>query len=192
MSEHADKMIAQAQEQLVAVEQKRIELRRFINQVRAFDGQPPLYADESNEPSASGPIRSDQFYGRALATVVREILDMRKVANAGAATVAEIYAAMLEGGYDFAASSEENAKRTLRISLTKNAVFHKLPNGRYGLSEWYPAATKARKGKGDQPLDEADDELPTTEEIVNAPSTADTMGAIEEIELPLPATRKAK
>jgi len=150
MSEDADKMVVKAQAQLHEVEQKAVNLKRFINQVLEFDGQPPLYNEEAIAPKvSSGSIRSDQFYGRPLATVVREVLEMRKAANAGAATVNEIYAKLTEGGFGFdGTANEENAKRVLRISLAKNPAFHKLPNGQFGLSEWYPAA-KVRKAKAD-------------------------------------------
>ncbi|MBI1830369.1 MAG: hypothetical protein HYR84_02825 [Planctomycetes bacterium] len=90
--------------------------------------------------SSGGPLRGDEYFGQPLQTVVREVLVSRKSSNLGPASVAEIYSAMLGGGYQFESRDEENAKRGLRISLTKNsATFTKLPGGKYGLREWYPA-----------------------------------------------------
>lgn len=46
--------------------------------------------------------------------------------------------------------SDENAKRSLRISMTKNPAFHKIPNGDYGLSEWYPNAKHPKRDKSEE------------------------------------------
>src|ERR1700722_15970873 len=130
MSEHGDKMISEAQSKLRDHEQSVVDLKKFINQIREFEGQGPLYVDLDQKSDITiGAIRSDQFYGQPLATVVRQILVMRKAADAGAATVTEVYDKMIEGGYAFETDSPENAKRALRISLTKNPIFHRLPNG---------------------------------------------------------------
>ena len=69
-----------------------------------------------------------------------------------AATVNEIYDGLIAGGYQFDAKDALNAKRGLRISLTKNSsTFYRVPNGRYGLLVWYPNAkaqsTAARAAK---------------------------------------------
>lgn len=38
--------------------------------------------------------------------------------------------------------------RALAISISKNTnVFHKLPNGMWGLNVWYPEATERKKAK---------------------------------------------
>ena len=45
------------------------------------------------------------------------------------------------GRYKFDTKDEENAKTTLRAALRKNsAIFHRLPQGEYGLLGWYPNA----------------------------------------------------
>ena len=37
------------------------------------------------------------------------------------------------------------------VSLTKNSqTFHKLPNGKYGLREWYPAVKDKKPGSGEE------------------------------------------
>lgn len=92
---------------------------------------------------------SGEFYGQPLAVVVRRILEKRRIANQGPATVAEIYDTMLLGDYNFETANADNAKRSLRISLTKNSsTFHKLPSGKYGLREWYPALRDRRDNGG--------------------------------------------
>jgi hypothetical protein len=145
MSDDGDRLIAKAQDKLRGLEADVLKTKEFINQLREFEGQAPLYADLAVKSDTSlSNIRSDQFYGRPLATVVREILEMRRAAGQGAISVKELYAKLVDGGYKFESADEDNARRVLRISLTKNPAFHKIPNGDYGLSEWYPNAPRKK------------------------------------------------
>jgi hypothetical protein len=147
-----------------ALERLESRLQRELEQVKktktainaiceAFD-QPVRYPDADQEIQAS-QIRSDLFYGQPLATCVRSILEMRRSANRGAATVNEIHAALTAGGYAFETKDENNAKRGLRISLSKNPIFHKVPGGEWGLLEWYPNAKVDKKE--DQEEDQSKD-----------------------------------
>lgn len=152
MSEHIRQTIADLQKRLAEDEQKVIDNKRLINQLSEMAGLPRPYPDSELSLNA-GPsltIRADQFYGQPLATAIREILEMRRALNQGPATINEIYAGLTEGGFAFDTKNPENAKRGLRISISKNtAVFHKLPgSGRIGLREWYPNI-KAQKGQKD-------------------------------------------
>jgi hypothetical protein len=98
-------------------------------------------------------MRRDQFYGVPLATAIREYLQMRRASNLGPATVNDIHAALVSGGFVFETRNEANAKRALYISLGKNTLmFHKLPSGTdatavFGLKEWYPRTKEAVKPK---------------------------------------------
>ena len=63
----------------------------------------------------------------------------------GAASVPEIYKVMQDGGYLFDAKNDANSQRGLHIAMGKNTnVFHRLPNGNYGLREVYPAVKDSR------------------------------------------------
>jgi hypothetical protein len=122
--------------------------KKLINQLCIESGSPIRYPEAEILSGGSRGIRGDQFYGQPLASAVREILEMRKAANMGAATVNEIHAALVQGGLQFEAKDEENAKRSLRISLSKNStLFHRLPNGQYGLLAWYPAVKLPKEEK---------------------------------------------
>jgi len=106
-------------------------------------------------PSVNLAIQSDQFYGQPLASSIRTILELRKALNQGPATINEIHAALVEGGFGFETKNEDNAKRGLRISITKNtSLFHKLPNGKFGLLEWYPNAKQPKAGKATSGADD--------------------------------------
>jgi len=132
-------------------EKKVAEQKRVVNGLCEAAGRPPLYQNIDTASSLNlGNIQSDQYYGQPLATAMRSILEMRKAIGRGPATVREIYDTLMQGGFKFEAK-DENALRGLRQSLTKNsAVFHKLPNGSYGLLEWYPNAKPARPGDEDE------------------------------------------
>ena len=70
---------------------------------------------------------------------------MRRAQNLGAATNREIYDSLMAGGYEFDTKSEDIAQKSLRNSLAKNtALFHKLPNGQFGLLAWYPNVKKPK------------------------------------------------
>ncbi len=147
-----------------------METKRAINAIFLAGGEAPRYSDsdaeETSAPSLS--IQSDQFYGQPLAASIRQILEMRRALKQGPVTVNELYDSLLVGGFKFETKNEDNAKRGLRISLTKNTVtFHKLPNGKFGLLEWYPNA-KAAKPKTNGEPDGDDDagaiEAPESEE----------------------------
>jgi hypothetical protein len=141
-----------------ALERLQQKLQQQLDQVRktktainalceAFD-RPAIYTDIEQE-GAIKQIRSDQFYGQPLATCVRSILEMRKAADRGAASVNEIFDALKAGGYAFETKDDENAKNGLRQSMRKNTIFHKLPGGQWGLLTWYPNA-KVEKGDEDE------------------------------------------
>lgn len=179
MSGHIEQTITTLQAKLREQEQEVAESKRMINSLRKLIGQPPLFADDDlRSKVGTSPIRADQFYGKGLSTAIREYLDMRRTGDQGPATVAEIYDALMEGGFAFDTKNEDNAKRALRISLTKNtAIFHKLPDGkRYGLLAWYPEAKAARSRRPENTeassASEEDNEG-ATEEAATGPKDSD-------------------
>jgi hypothetical protein len=176
MSDPIQQAIAKLQAKLHEQERAVVKTKMVINQLCEVVGLPLIYSDAEEEArdSATLSIRSDQFYGQPLAAAIRTILELRRKQDRGPATVNEIYASLVEGGFAFDTRNEENAKRGLRVSLTKNSVtFHKLPNGKYGLLEWYPSARtkRVRIGAviGDSELSSGSE----SEEVENDDETAD-------------------
>lgn len=141
-----DMTVSNLQTHIRDLEQEIAETKRMVNRLLIRKGQPAMYADTaaSAEVGHVSSIRTDQFYGQALSTAMREYLKMRKVANIGPATVHEIHDSLAKGGFAFETENEENRKRNIRISLTKNsALFHRLPNGtHFGLPDWYEEIAK--------------------------------------------------
>jgi hypothetical protein len=167
MSEHIKQTIAELQAELAKQEQATLEKKRLINMLCAHAGMQPMYSDTEMKVSkgTSLSIRSDQFYGQSMVTAIRQILEMRKALDQGPASINELYAAMQEGGFAFDARDDDNAKRGVRISVTKNSsIFHKIPSGKIGLLEWYPGAKQPKAKR--LPLGEAlaGGEDPTEEE----------------------------
>lgn len=116
------------------------QTKKLINALLVELGQQARYAD-LDQPSTVplGPMRGDEYYGKSMSTAAREVLERRAAVNAGPATLNEIHSAMKAGGYQFGAKNEEIERQSLRNLLVKNSgIFHKLPNGKYGLLSWYP------------------------------------------------------
>jgi hypothetical protein len=156
--------------QIEELERKANAYRASVNVLCEKDGKPPLFPDNGSggggraggpersqgSPSASVQIKSDTFYGRPQQTAVREFLAIRKAAGAGPAKPGEILEGLKAGGYQVEAKSDEIALVGLRAMLRKrNTIFHKLPNGAWGLKEWYP---NAKPPKAATPTTEAPDQ----------------------------------
>jgi hypothetical protein len=133
-----------------AKEQELATLRSFVNQLASEAGLPKIYEEVAVvAEGAATSIRPDHFYGQASQTAIRTYLEMRKASGQGPATVADIYAALVKGGYAFETKDENNAKAGVRMVLRKNSgAFHRLPNGTYGLLAWYPNAKTLKKNGG--------------------------------------------
>ena len=87
--------------------------KQAVNRLCERAGRPLLYPDVMQPAGAGiGNIRPDQYYGLQLATAIRSILEARRSANLGAATVREIFDTLVKGGFKFEAK-DENALRLL-------------------------------------------------------------------------------
>jgi hypothetical protein len=169
--EHVNKTIEMVEGQITSLFNELRVKKLMVNGLCELAGLAPRYPDAEQESRrAATTIRSDEYYGKPIATVVRAILERRGAANLGAASVNEIYEEMVAGGYHFGGKNEDNNKRGLYITLGKNTTaFHKLPNGRYGLRGWYPdiKGSKDTKGKGNGTEAQGNDEKPLHEELQN-------------------------
>ncbi len=130
---------------LEAQEQTVRDTKKMINDLLRHIGKEPMFADLA-EPSStrSMSIRPDQFYGRPLATVAKEVLE----AKGHAMPAQDIMDALERGGYDFDAQGwkEKDRLRNFSITLAKNTTgFHRLPNGHFGLPKWYPEAVNRKQ-----------------------------------------------
>lgn len=138
--EHIDKTIEELRLKITEKENELVEMKKTVNQLCKLARISPIYTVEVEQGNTSiGLLRGDEYYMQPIATVIGWILERRKVSGLGPATVNEIYNSMKDGGYKFDAKDEENAMRGISISMCKNVVkFHRLPSGKFGLTEWYP------------------------------------------------------
>lgn len=152
MNEHIEKTIRDFCAKLESAEHEVVRIKRTINDLCEMSGKPPMFRKDELDTSAAGKaplaFANDAFYGKPLASCVKEILSARKSANLGAATIDELYQALASHGYHFE-GKEENRKHILRTALRKNSDFHKLPHGGYGLREWYGRIKSSGNGDSD-------------------------------------------
>jgi len=172
-SKTVEQAINEMMAEIATIESNLREKKKSVNTLCAVDGRPDAYVIEGAQTSVPTQIRSDQFYGQPLAASVRTILEMRRAQNLGAASVNEIYDALIAGGYQFQTRTEDVARNSLRNSLSKNTVtFHKLPNSRFGLLSWYPKAQKSSDGTSADD-EETESEAPEIEAVADTkPATA--------------------
>lgn len=158
MSERLKAAIEEIEAQIKSKEAEIINpLKITVNQLCQLVGEPARYQiDGTGAPGQPNTKtfnwRADQFFGRPLAQCVTEYLEARETAGLErAASVDDIYEALSKGGYKFEGSSgnEENTKRAIKISLTKNtAQFAKIGDNLFGLKKWYPGAKSPRRTNG--------------------------------------------
>ncbi|HUB08007.1 MAG TPA: hypothetical protein VMB50_13435 [Myxococcales bacterium] len=151
-------------EKIKVIEEQAAKLKNAANVIAETSGQPPPYPDIGGPTQARIGIRSDQFYScLSPAAAGRAFLSYRGK-DAGSAALEEIYEAIKRGGFAFGEDVKDE-KAALRIALGKDGAVKRLPNGSYGLQEWYPKRlqdTKTTKNGKEQP--DADEEAEGSEE----------------------------
>jgi hypothetical protein len=123
------------------------ECERTINTLCKEAGYGPRYIETStNNATKVTQISDDTFYGQKQTPAMRMYLEMRKAQGLGPASPRDIYQALEQGGYVFEAKTPEIAMVGMRALLrTQPAVFHRLPQGTWGLTSWYPDAKKPKE-----------------------------------------------
>lgn len=158
MDESTKATIEKFQAKLAVLDGQARKIKMAINGLCELEDEPLMYpdADGNTAEAAVRPltIRPDQFFGRPLATVVREILTPRGQNQQGAIPLDELYALMTQGGFALEGKDDVAKKRTLAITIGKNPAFARIPStGDVGLADWYPTVKKERKpaASGDAP-----------------------------------------
>lgn len=116
------------------------KLKKLVNELCSEAGVQIRYPAIPQSGSTT-TIRADHFYGQSLTAAIRNYLEIRKAGGLGAVSVPEIFKAIKGGGYKFGSKNEETARIVVGNALRKtSSIFHRLPNGQYGLLSWYPSA----------------------------------------------------
>jgi hypothetical protein len=147
-------------EQLAPLQDQANRIKDRINGLYELEGENGPYPEATSIKSDYVPrgiprgtllSRKDQFFGKPLATVVKEILEWRAKENLGAIPLDDLYELMNQGSYGFEGKDDSTKKRILASSLGKNPAFIRLPNsGDIGLAEWYPSAKRGRPKSSSQ------------------------------------------
>jgi hypothetical protein len=138
MADELSGAVDQLEKKLQKQLQEAGKTKKLINSLLEEMGQPARYADADADTQSGAPIKRDAYYGKPLATAVTMVLKRFGEAS----TAEEIIKGLEKGGFDFRPLkwSENVRHRNLAISMAKNTqTFHKLPNGTFGLREWYDA-----------------------------------------------------
>jgi len=133
--------------------QQVTETKKMINLLKRRMGEEPPFPD-SAETAVYAPDRPDLYYGKPFATAAQMFLERRGRACSGD----DVLKGLESGGFDFDALGwkEKDRLRSLAMSLAKNTkVFHRLPNGYFGLLAWYPAVSEKKSKTEDAELGEA-------------------------------------
>jgi hypothetical protein len=94
-----------------------------------------------------------------MSTAAREYLEMRRTMSLGPASPREVYEALTDGGFSFDTKDEQIVLVSLRATLRKSSsIFHRLPNGQYGLLKWYEHVKAERNAAKNKEVEEEDEE----------------------------------
>jgi hypothetical protein len=164
------------QKKLDDAERHAAGIRDALNLLRKVAGLQPVESGVSGAPSGGiTQIKSDTFYGKRQQTAVREYLEMRKLQDLGPAKPREIFEALKAGGVQYEAQDDSVAMVGLRALLRKRTnIFHKMPNGSYGLASWYPHAKANKQTAADA---DAEDELDQEDEDTASAASEDATDA---------------
>src|SRR5215211_4724578 len=112
MEATTQKTIEKVKAQIDALEEEVVKKKEMVNSLCEMEGEPPLFPNVARNSSTSAiTFRADQFYGRPVATSVKEILEQRHGRNLGAISLDELFKTMKEGGFVFENKDEKIAKR---------------------------------------------------------------------------------
>lgn len=143
--------------QVSEIQADLIEKQTTVNHLCSIAGIDPIYViEQATDLATAANLKGDEYFNRPAATAIRLVLEARKKQGNGPSTLNEIYEQLIKGGYKFEAKNEANAKNSLRVTLSKNQIFCKLPSKKFGLSEWYglKADKKAKKAAASEEPDE--------------------------------------
>lgn len=147
MSQEFNSAIDALELKLVEAQEQVSNIKKAINQLLVLSGNSSRYDDvDISFGQGKRSIRPDQYFGRSLATVVKEYLKM----IGHAVSAREIFEDLKKGGYSFEGKDETDQYRGLTISLAKNTLaFIKVgANGdTYGLREFYPDLKDKKREK---------------------------------------------
>jgi hypothetical protein len=123
------------------LEAERDEINRLIDGLRRrsvrTDGAPFVPLARTGEESE---IQHDSFFGMTIADAARKYLGMVKATK----STSDICAALERGGLKH---SSKDFPMTMRSTIRQSEGFTRVPNGEWGLTEWYPGLGRGKRLK---------------------------------------------
>ncbi|CAN5734699.1 hypothetical protein BH18ACI4_BH18ACI4_28620 [soil metagenome] len=152
--------------QIGGLEEQIEKKQEAINMLYEMEGEPVAFPNiGAARASAAVAFRGDQFFGKPLATAVKEILEQRWGRKLGAMSLNELFDVMKAGGFDFGNSDDKIARRNLSIALSKNPHFMRVPaNNHIGLTEWYPNVKRKKETKDEEVSETSEPKGPEEDE----------------------------
>jgi len=121
-------------QQLQTVLEGLLQLRAQIS------GAAPLPSPSGNRQASETEVQHDTFFGMTIGDAAKKYLAMMKATK----STAEIAEGLERGGLKH---SSKSFTTTVRSILGANESFTRVPNGDWGLTEWYSGMRKERKPK---------------------------------------------
>jgi hypothetical protein len=131
-----DAAIADVQARIEKLQITLETLRQLRGQA---DGSPALAGAPRN---SEAEVQHDTFFGMTIGDAASKYLTMTKSTK----STAEISAALEMGGLKH---SSKDFPTTVRSVLGHRSDFLRVPNGDWGLAEWYPGVARAKKLKAE-------------------------------------------
>jgi len=120
----------------------QVALDTLMHLRASYLGEPAPAASSVSRPPES-QVQHDSFFGMTIADAAIKYLNMMKATK----STAEIAAALEQGGLKHSSSNFPN---NVRAIIGQRDEFLRVPNGNWGLSEWYPGRGK-KTAKSEKP-----------------------------------------
>ena len=131
------------------VESQIADLQRTLETLLVLKERHEALNGQSSSPRASGnpeSISHDTFFGMTISDAAQKYLSMKKATK----STADIASALEQGGLKH--SSKDFAANVRSIIGQKTDEFVRVPNGDWGLADWYPGLGRGRKMKPEKPV----------------------------------------
>src|SRR5665213_4513926 len=129
------------------VESQIADLQRTLETLLVLKERHEALTGQSSSPRASGnpeSISHDTFFGMTISDAAQKYLSMTKATK----STADIAAALEHGGLKH---SSKDFPANVRSIIGQRDEFVRVPNGDWGLADWYPGLGRGRKVKPEKP-----------------------------------------
>jgi hypothetical protein len=147
-------LLIKVNEKLADLLRQVADTKKTINMLYELAGETPPFGQEELGVSATEAgnnglktLRPDEYFGKRMGDAVEMVLKRYKAMGKVPVEFDTIFNCLKEGGFGFSSPDEKNARNGVSVVLSKNPDFIRLPNGGWGLQEWYPNAIKEKKAK---------------------------------------------